>query len=96
MNTRDKISKSDIQALVFDVFGTVVDWRTSISRQAAEFGSIHGVEADWDQFADDWRAGYGVGMTKVNAGEDEWKIVDQIHRERLEVLLGQYEFPTID
>ena len=92
----DGFSKSDIRALVFDVFGTVVDWRTSISRQAAEFGSKHGVEADWNQFADDWRAGYGAGMAKVNAGEDEWKIVDQIHRERLYVLLGQYEFPTID
>ena len=35
-------------------------------------------------------------MAKVNAGEDEWKIVDQIHRERLDVILGEYGFPTID
>ena len=85
----------DIRALVFDVFGTVVDWRKSISRQAAEFGAKHGVEADWDQFADDWRAGYGSGMARVNAGEDEWKTVDQIHRERLDVILAQYGFPDI-
>ena len=89
-------SGSDIRALVFDVFGTVVDWRTSISRQAAAFGEKHGVEADWNQFADDWRAGYGAGMAKVNSGEDEWKIVDQIHRERLEVILKEYGFPAID
>ncbi len=90
------MSDSDIRALVFDVFGTVVDWRTSISRQAAEFGAKHGVEADWDQFADDWRAGYRMGMEKVNSGEVEWKIVDQIHRERLDLILEQYEFPGID
>ena len=89
-------NNSNVKALVFDVFGTVVDWRTSISRQAAEFGASHGVEADWNQFADDWRAGYGVGMAKVNAGEDDWKTVDQIHRERLEVILGEYGFPSID
>jgi len=89
------VSNNQIKALVFDVFGTVVDWRTSISRQAAEFGVKHGVEADWDKFADDWRYGYGAGMKKVNSGEDEWKIVDQIHRERLDVLLAEYGFPTI-
>ncbi len=89
-------AKKDIRALVFDVFGTVVDWRTSISRQVAEFGASYGVDADWNQFADDWRAGYHAGMAKVNAGEDEWKIVDQIHRERLDVLLEQYGFPEID
>lgn len=86
---------SDIRALVFDVFGTVVDWRTSISRQAAEFGAKHGVDANWEQFADNWRAGYGAGMARVNAGEDEWKTVDQIHRERLDLLLEKYGFPMI-
>jgi 2-haloacid dehalogenase len=90
------MSNGEIKALVFDVFGTVVDWRTSISRQAAEFGAKHGVEADWNQFADDWRAGYGAGMARVNSGEDEWKIVDVIHRERLEVILAEYGFPEIN
>ena len=86
----------DIQALVFDVFGTVVDWRKSIARQASVFGARHKVVANWDQFADDWRAGYHSGMTKVNSGEDEWKIVDQIHRERLDLLLKKYKFPEIE
>ncbi len=89
------MSSSDIKALVFDVFGTVVDWRTSVSRQAAQFGAKHGISADWNQFADDWRAGYHTGMARVNSGEDEWKIVDQIHRERLGVILEQYGFPPI-
>jgi len=86
----------DIQALVFDVFGTVVDWRKSIARQAAVLGARHKVVANWDQFADDWRAGYHSGMIKVNSGEDEWKIVDQIHRERLDLLLKKYKFPKIE
>ena len=89
------MNAKDIQALVFDVFGTVVDWRTSISRQAKEVGSRYGVEADWDQFADDWRAGYHSGMAKVNTGEDKWKIVDEIHRDRLELLIKKYGFPTL-
>jgi 2-haloacid dehalogenase len=85
-----------IRALVFDVFGTVVDWRSSIIRQASEFGAEHSVTADWEQFTDDWRAGYHAGMAKINSGEDEWKSVDEIHRERLELLLDTYEFPPLD
>jgi len=65
------VPNSQIKALVFDVFGTVVDWRSSISRQAAEIGAKHGVEADWNKFADDWRAGYGAGMAKVNSSRLE-------------------------
>ena len=86
----------NIKALVFDVFGTVVDWRTSIARQAKEFGSKHGVEANWNQFADDWRDGYHSGMIKVNSGEDKWKIVDEIHRDRLDLLIEKYEFPALE
>ena len=89
------MSKPEIKALIFDVFGTVVDWRTSISRQAAEFGASHGVNADWDRFADEWRAGYGSGMARVNDGEDRWKIVDEIHRDRLNLLVDQYGFGEI-
>jgi len=85
-----------IGALVFDVFGTVVDWRSSITRQASEFGAEHGVTANWSQFADDWRAGYHAGMARINAGKDEWKSVDEIHRERLNLLLDEYGFPSLD
>jgi 2-haloacid dehalogenase len=85
-----------IRALVFDVFGTVVDWRSSIIRQASDFGAEYSVTADWGQFADDWRAGYHAGMAKINSGEDEWKSVDEIHRERLKLLLDTYQFPPLD
>ena len=46
------------KALAFDVFGTVVDWRSSIIRELEDFGRAHGVDADWSAIADGWRAGY--------------------------------------
>ena len=52
----------DVWALVFDVFGTVVDWRTSIIRHGKEFGRANGVEADWEAFADVWRGKYAPSM----------------------------------
>ena len=51
-----------IKALVFDVFGTVVDWRSSITREIKSVGKRLGVEANWETFADRWRAGYHDGM----------------------------------
>lgn len=80
----------DVGALVFDVFGTVVDWRTSVTRQAAELAKSHGVDGDWAAFADDWRAGYRGGMEKVTRGEWPWMKVDEIHRRRLEEILPRY------
>ena len=44
---------SEARALTFDVFGTVVDWRTSIAREGRAFGARHGIEADWERFAED-------------------------------------------
>ena len=79
-----------IEALTFDVFGTIVDWRASVSRQLAAVGASLGVQADWDRFADRWREGYNSGMARINAGEDDWKLVDAIHRERLDLLLYEY------
>ena len=49
---------SNIKALVFDVFGTVVDWHTSVTRHAENFGKANGITADWVDFAESWRAKY--------------------------------------
>ena len=51
----------EIQALVFDVFGTVVDWRTSIIREGQMLSAATGLQVDWPAFADAWRAGYAAG-----------------------------------
>jgi len=48
----------DVKALIFDVFGTVVDWRSSIIKQCQDLGQVRGIEADWDAFADAWRSQY--------------------------------------
>lgn len=76
-----------IRALAFDVFGTVVDWRSSVSRELAAFGARHGISDDWAAFADDWRAGYVPAMDRVRRGELPWTRIDDLHRGRLVELL---------
>ncbi|UXA13747.1 haloacid dehalogenase type II [Mycobacterium sp. SMC-8] len=77
-----------IRALAFDVFGTVVDWRSSVISELAEFGCRNGVSADWQRFADDWRAGYAPAMDRVRTGELPWTRLDDLHRGRLVELLA--------
>ncbi|MCY4110118.1 MAG: haloacid dehalogenase type II, partial [Chloroflexi bacterium] len=49
----------EVRALAFDVFGTVVDWRGSVIEEVERLGRCHGIDAEWESFADAWRAGYG-------------------------------------
>jgi 2-haloacid dehalogenase len=77
-----------IRALAFDVFGTVVDWRSSVTAELERFGTRHGVERDWAAFADDWRAGYAPAMDRVRRGELPWTRIDDLHRGRLVELLA--------
>ena len=79
-----------VKALVFDVFGTVVDWRSSVSRHAAAFGAAHGISADWAAFADGWRGKYQPYMGKVRSGELPWTKLDVLHRMGLVELLGEF------
>jgi len=76
-----------VDALVFDTFGTVVDWRTSIIREGELIGRTHALDVDWATFADDWRAGYGPAMNRVRAGELTWTKLDALHRMILDRLL---------
>jgi len=69
-----------VKALVFDVFGTVVDWRTSISREVDELAKRKGLRVDGAKFADAWRAGYVPGMNRVRTGELPWTRLDDLHR----------------
>lgn len=75
------------RALAFDVFGTVVDWRSSIIRELEEFGQRHDVAQDWATFADKWRAGYVPAMDRVRRGELPWTRIDDLHRGILVELL---------
>jgi 2-haloacid dehalogenase len=78
------------QALLFDVFGTVVDWRSSLIDDLGRFGAEKGITADWAAFADDWRGLYQPAMDEVRSGRRPWTILDVLHRESLEKLLVKY------
>ena len=80
---------SEPRALTFDVFGTVVDWRASIAREGRAFGARHGIDTDWERFADDWRGLYQPSMSRVRNGERPWVRLDDLHRESLCTLLGE-------
>lgn len=80
-----------VRALVFDVFGTVVDWRSSVIREGEALARAHGVVVDWGAFADGWRhEGYLAGIARVRSGEWPWMRVDEIHRSKLDELLPRY------
>lgn len=81
---------SQVKAVLFDVFGTVVDWRTSIIRDLEAFGASRGISADWTAFTDDWRGLYQPSMEEVRSGRRPWTILDVLHRESLEKLLTKY------
>ncbi|MEM6663217.1 MAG: haloacid dehalogenase type II [Pseudomonadota bacterium] len=80
-----------IKALLFDTFGTVVDWRGSIARLGMREAQRKGISnVDWDAFARSWRAGYQPGMEKVRSGQRGWTPIDVIHRERLQEILPEF------
>lgn len=80
-----------IRALTFDVFGTVVDWRSSIIREGEALSREKGILVDWARFADAWRGWYAPAMARVRSGELPWTNLDALHRRILEALLDQFE-----
>src|SRR5262249_2730352 len=68
-----------VEGMVFDPFGTVVDWRTSVAREIDAVAKRKGVVVDGAKFADAWRAGYGPSMNRVRTGELPWTKLDDLH-----------------
>ena len=85
-----------IKCILFDVFGTVVDWRESIASEASLFGERYNINGNWYDFADKWRNAYNTEIQSVNQGKRNWISVDDIHMERLEGLLEEYKFPKLE
>jgi len=83
-----------VQFLGFDVFGTVVDWRSGVARAARPFLARHGVQADPDDFADAWRALYQPAMEAVRSGARPWVRLDVLNRENLEEVLARHGVPA--
>jgi 2-haloacid dehalogenase len=84
-----------VKALVFDVFGTVVDWRSTIIREGRELGKSKRIEVDWARFADSWRAGYAPAMDRVRLGELPWTPLDRLHRTILDTLLDAFQIGNL-
>jgi 2-haloacid dehalogenase len=76
-----------VRAVLFDVFGTVVDWRSGIAAAVATFARGHGLGLDPDAFADSWRREYRPAMQRVRAGERPYVSLDVLHRENLDGVL---------
>jgi 2-haloacid dehalogenase len=80
-----------VQVLVFDTFGTVVDWRSAVIAEGEQLGRAKGLTVDWTAFADAWRGGYGPAMNRVRSGELPWTKLDVLHRMTLDQLLLRFK-----
>ncbi len=78
------------KALIFDVFGTVVDWRGSVIREGEQLGREKKLEVDWAAFADAWRSRYVPSMNRVRRKDIAWTNLDALHRASLEELLREF------
>jgi 2-haloacid dehalogenase len=95
--TRDNPQKSrSLTALLFDVFGTVVDWRSSLIRQFESFGTENHLAADWEALADGWRGAYRPSMDAVRYGQRPWTSLEQLHRESLDNLLPPHGLSSLN
>ncbi|HXD15382.1 MAG TPA: haloacid dehalogenase type II [Vicinamibacterales bacterium] len=88
--TRGRAELAPVKALVFDTFGTVVDWRSSVTQEVAQLATSKGLSIDAEKFADAWRAGYAPSMNRVRTGELPWTKLDRLHRMILDKLLIDY------
>jgi 2-haloacid dehalogenase len=88
---------SAVKALVFDVFGTVVDWRTSLINDFTAWGAKRGVKADWTALVDGWRGVYVASMDEVRKHPERgYVILDTLHRRSLEKLVEQLSITGLD
>jgi 2-haloacid dehalogenase len=83
-------SVGSVKALVFDVFGTVVDWRTSVAGEIEALAKRKGFTIDGPRFADAWRAEYAPSMNRVRNGELPWTRLDDLHRVVLDKILKDF------
>ena len=80
----------EIAAVLFDTFGTLVDWRGSLIRQLARFGAQRGLDADWEALTDAWRGAYRPSMDRVRSNAVRWTNLDELHRQSLQELVAAH------
>jgi 2-haloacid dehalogenase len=86
----------EVKALLFDVFGTLVDWRNSIARETRECLGPLGIALDWEAFADAWRDQYQPAMDEVRTGRLPFSKLDLLHRRNLDVILRDFGLERVD
>jgi 2-haloacid dehalogenase len=91
----DSAHQPGIKALVFDVFGTVVDWRSGVARDAQPFLTRHAPNLDASDFADAWRREYSPAMEKVRSGRRPFVRLDVLHRENLVKVLAHFGIANV-
>lgn len=85
-----------VRALLFDTFGTLVDWRGGLIAHLDTWGAAHSTAANWSGLADAWRWEYRASIAKVRTGEREWADLDQLQRESAARLAPQFGAPGLD
>lgn len=85
-----------VEVLLFDVFGTVVDWRGSLTRQMVQLGQARGLTADWEMLVTKWRASYQPALQEVRSGRRPFVDLDILHREMLDRLLPAFGLSDLD
>lgn len=85
-----------IEALTFDVFGTVVDWRGSLIRDGERFGLKCNLAVDWGALADAWRGQYQPALAEVREGRQPWTPLDVLHRRSLDRILPEFGLDCLD
>jgi len=86
----------DIDVVAFDVFGTLVDWRSSITSAFEKAGRAAGLNADWPAAADAWRSRYYPAMARVLSGERPFQPLDVLHAEMLEEVVAEFGLGALD
>jgi 2-haloacid dehalogenase len=89
-------SPPPVSALFFDVFGTLVDFRTSVAREVESILGERGHSFDWSAFADAWRAEYQPAMEEIRSGRQPYRKLDMLHRLNLERILPRFGVPQLD
>jgi 2-haloacid dehalogenase len=89
------MAANPIKAIVFDIFGTVVDWRSSITADFRAFGRRKAIDIPWEAFVDEWKTAYKPGMEAVRSGDWPWTKVGEIYRSKLDAILAKYGIDTL-
>jgi len=86
---------NEIKALLFDTFGTVVDWRSSLIDAFSHYGQSRQLDADWSQLVDQWRSAYWPSMENIRKRKLAWTTLDELHRAALVKLLPAFKLEQL-